>query len=51
MTGLVETVVRAFAVLIQELVAAGEDRARQEEALMKAQEKLSRARAKAKFAR
>lgn len=48
---IIASVVQIFAVLIQELVTAGDDNARQESALMAAEEKLSRARAKAKFAR
>ncbi len=46
---MIEIVVRIFVALLQELAIAGEDDARQEAALMTAQEKLSRARMKARF--
>jgi hypothetical protein len=46
---IVEVVVRVFVALLQELALAGADAAAQEDALMSAQEKLSRARMTAKF--
>lgn len=46
---MIESIIRLFATLVQDLVSAGDDKAKQEAALMAAQEKLSRARAKAKF--
>ncbi len=38
-----------FTALVQEMIAAGDDREKQQAALMSAEEKLAHARAKAKF--
>jgi len=46
---MIAAVVELFAALIQTLATNQHDRQRQEEALMAAEEKLSRIRAKAKF--
>lgn len=46
---MIAQVVAAFVELLTSLVQAGEDKARQETALMAAEERLSRARARAKF--
>lgn len=46
---MITAVVEIFAALIKALVAADGDARREEDAMMAAEEKLSRARAKAKF--
>lgn len=46
---MLELVIKVFAMLVQELTAAGEDAAAHEHALMTAQERLSRARMLVKF--
>lgn len=46
---LILSLIAAFAELFASLARSGEDKARQEEALMAAEERLSRIRAKQKF--
>ncbi len=46
---MIASVLEIFSVLIQALFAAGQDERRVQDAMMAAEEKLSRARARAKF--
>lgn len=46
---MIADLVAAFVELLTEILKAGEDKAKQEAALMAAEEKLARLRAKAKF--
>lgn len=46
---MIPQVVAAFVELLSALVVAGDDKAKQQEALMQAEERIARARARAKF--